>query len=289
MTLAKRIDGKTISAALEADLTQEVATLAPDAGRPPGLAVIIAGADPASELYVKRKIEACGRVGVRSFDFHLPPTATQADVLAVVQQLNDDPNVDGILVQLPLPGGVDSDAILSTIRPDKDVDGFHPINLGNLLIGRPGLTPATPTGVMELLKRYEIPLAGKDAVVIGRSVIVGKPMAMLLTNADATVTLCHSRTRDLADKIRAADLVVAAVGRPHMVTPDMIKPGAVVIDVGTNRLPDGKLAGDVHPDVANVAGWLTPVPGGVGPMTIGILLMNTVKAYRVHIAKPSAV
>ena len=289
MTLATRIDGKIISAALEADLTQEVADLTAQGGRPPGLAVVIAGEDPASELYVKRKIEACKRVGVRSFDFHLPATATQEEVLAVVRKLNDDPDVDGILVQLPLPDGGDSDAILSTIRPDKDVDGFHPINLGNLLIGRPGLTPATPTGVMELLKRYEIPLAGKDAVVVGRSVIVGKPMAMLLTNADATVTLCHSRTRDLADKVRQADLVVAAVGRPYMITPDMIKPGAVVIDVGTNRLPDGKLAGDVHPDVASVAGWLTPVPGGVGPMTIGILLMNTVKAYRMHIAKPSAV
>jgi len=289
MTLAKRIDGKAISAALEADLTQEVAALTPQGGRPPGLAVVIAGEDPASQLYVKRKIEACGRVGVRSFDFHLPQTATQQEVLDLVKRLNEDPAVDGILVQLPLPSGVDPDAVLETIRPDKDVDGFHPTNLGNLLIGRPGLTPATPTGVMELLRRYEIPLAGMDAVVIGRSVIVGKPMAMLLTNADATVTLCHSRTRDLADKVREADLVVAAVGRPHMITPGMIKPGAVVIDVGTNRLPDGKLAGDVHPDVERVAGWLTPVPGGVGPMTIGILLMNTVKAYRVHIATASAV
>lgn len=289
MTLATRIDGKVISAAVEADLTQEVAALTASGGRPPGLAVVIAGADPASELYVKRKIEACKRVGVRSFDYHLPATATQEEVLAIVRKLNDDPNVDGILVQLPLPEGVDTEAVLETIRPDKDVDGFHPINLGNLLIGRPGLTPATPTGVMELLKRYEIPLAGKDAVVIGRSVIVGKPMAMLLTNADATVTLCHSRSRHLAEKVRQADIVVAAVGKPHMVTPEMIKPGAVVIDVGTNRLPDGKLVGDVHPDVASVAGWLTPVPGGVGPMTIGILLMNTVKAYRMHIARPSAV
>jgi methylenetetrahydrofolate dehydrogenase (NADP+)/methenyltetrahydrofolate cyclohydrolase len=289
MTLAQRIDGKAVSAALEADLTREVAELAPAAGRPPGLAVIIAGEDPASALYVKRKIEACGRVGVRSFDFHLAETASQQEVLALVTQLNKDPNVDGILVQLPLPGGVDPETILQTIHPDKDVDGFHPINLGNLLIGRPGLTPATPTGVMELLRRYALSPSGLDAVVVGRSNIVGKPMAMLLTNADATVTLCHSRTRDLAAKVRQADLVVAAVGRPHMITPDMIKPGAIVIDVGTNRLPDGKLAGDVHPDVANVAGWLTPVPGGVGPMTIGILLMNTLKAYRLHIAKPSAV
>ncbi len=289
MTQAQRIDGKAVSAALEADLTREVAELAPAAGRPPGLAVIIAGEDPASALYVKRKIEACGRVGVRSFDFRLPETATQQEVLALVSQLNNDPNVDGILVQLPLPAGVDPETILQTIHPDKDVDGFHPINLGNLLIGRPSLTPATPTGVMELLRRYDLPLSGLDAVVVGRSNIVGKPMAMLLTNADATVTLCHSRTRDLAAKVRQADLVVAAVGRPHMITPAMIKPGAIVIDVGTNRLPDGKLAGDVHPDVANVAGWLTPVPGGVGPMTIGILLMNTLKAYRLHIAKPSAV
>lgn len=289
MPLAKRIDGKAVSAALEADLTQEVARLTQEAGRAPGLAVVIAGADPASELYVKRKIEACKRVGVRSLDFHLPATASQEDVLAIVRQLNDDPTVDGILVQLPLPDGVDPDTILQTIHPDKDVDGFHPQNLGNMLIGRPSLTPATPTGVMELLKRYEIPLSGMDAVVIGRSNIVGKPMAMLLTNADATVTLCHSRTRDLAAKVRGADLVVAAVGRPHMITPDMIKPGAIVIDVGTNRLPDGKLAGDVRPDVEEVAGWLTPVPGGVGPMTIGILLMNTVKAFRMHIATPPAV
>lgn len=289
MTQATRIDGKAISAALEADLVRDAAELTSLGGRPPGLAVIIAGQDPASALYVKRKIQACERVGVRSFDFHLDDDAKPDEVLALVKQLNDDPNVDGILVQLPLPGNMTPEPILEAIRPDKDVDGFHPINLGNLLIGRETLTPATPTGVMELLKRYEIPLAGKDAVVIGRSVIVGKPMAMLLVNADATVTLCHSRTRDLAEKVRRADLVVAAVGRPHMITPDMIKPGAVVIDVGTNRLPDGKLVGDVHPDVAQVAGWLTPVPGGVGPMTIGILLKNTLKAYRMHIAPPSAV
>ncbi len=289
MPLAIRIDGKAVSADLEADLIREVAELTRDANRPPALAVIMAGHDPASDLYVKRKIEACDRVGIRSLAFHLPTTATPKEVLDLVNQLNEDAGVDGILVQLPLPDHVDSDAILQAVSPDKDVDGFHPRNLGNLLIGRPTMTPATPTGVMELLKRYRISVAGMDAVVIGRSNIVGKPMAMLLTNADATVTLCHSRTRDLADKIRRADLVVAAVGRPHMIKPDMIKPGAVVIDVGTNRLPDGKLAGDVHPDVAEVAGWLTPVPGGVGPMTIGILLRNTVKACRLHIAAPSAV
>lgn len=289
MTLAQRIDGKTTSLAVEADLTREVAELTAQAGRAPALAVIIAGADPASALYVKRKIEACQRTGIRSLDFQLPATTTAAELLERIAALNADPTVDGILVQLPLPDGIDSEAILQAVRPDKDVDGFHPTNLGNLLIGREGLTPATPTGVMELLARYGLPVAGQDAVVIGRSTIVGKPMAMLLTNANATVTLCHSRTRDLAAKVRQADLVVAAVGRPHMITAEMIKPGAVVIDVGTNRLADGKLVGDVHPDVEQVAGWLTPVPGGVGPMTIGMLLRNTVKAFRMHIARPSEV
>jgi methylenetetrahydrofolate dehydrogenase (NADP+)/methenyltetrahydrofolate cyclohydrolase len=289
LSLAKRIDGKAVSLAVEADLTREVAQLSAEAGRPPALAVVIAGADPASALYVKRKIEACQRTGIRSLDFQLPASTTEGELLALIAELNADPEVDGILVQLPLPAGIDAETILQAVHPDKDVDGFHPINLGNLLIGRDGLTPATPTGVMELLRRYEIPVAGQDAVVIGRSTIVGKPMAMLLTNANATVTLCHSRTRDLAAKIRQADLVIAAVGRPHMITAEMIKPGAAVIDVGTNRLADGKLVGDVHPDVEGVAGWLTPVPGGVGPMTIGMLLMNTVKAFRMHIASPSEV
>lgn len=268
---ATLIDGKARAAALRAEVATGVAKLA----RAPGLAVVLVGEDPASAVYVRSKGNACREAGMESFEHRLSAETSEADLLALVRQLNDDPAVDGILVQLPLPKHIDANKVIATIDPDKDVDGFHPVNAGRLASGLQGFVPCTPLGSMMLLKDVRGSLSGLDAVVIGRSNIVGKPMAQLLLAESATVTVAHSRTRDLPDLVRRADIVVAAVGQPEMVRGEWIKPGATVIDVGINRV-DGKLVGDVAFDeAAKVAGAITPVPGGVGPMTIACLLANT--------------
>lgn len=285
--MAERIDGKAFAATLRAKVGEHAAQFAAQAGRPAGLAVVLVGEDPASQVYVRSKHKATVEAGMASFEHRLPADTDEATLLALVAQLNADPAVDGILVQLPLPGGIDEQAVIAAISPDKDVDGFHVINAGRLSVGQPGFVPCTPLGCLMLLKDRLGDLSGLEAVVIGRSNIVGKPMAQLLTDANATVTLAHSRTRDLPAVVRRADIVVAAVGRPEMITGDWIKPGACVIDVGINRVPaaeEGKtrLVGDVEFDSAEkVAGSITPVPGGVGPMTIAVLLRNAlVAAYR---------
>jgi methylenetetrahydrofolate dehydrogenase (NADP+)/methenyltetrahydrofolate cyclohydrolase len=247
----------------------------------PGLAVILAGDDPASKVYVRNKTLACEEVGVRSQQIDYPATVTQEELIGRIERLNADPEVHGILVQLPLPKGIDSLRVLEAVAPHKDVDGFHESNLGALLSGRRGVVPCTPAGVMRLIADAGVALAGRHAVVLGRSNIVGKPVALLLLQKDATVTICHSKTGNLAEVCRAADVLVAAVGRAKLVTAAMVKPGACVIDVGVNRLSDGKLAGDVDFDaVKEVAGAITPVPGGVGPMTIAMLLENCVQSCR---------
>jgi methylenetetrahydrofolate dehydrogenase (NADP+)/methenyltetrahydrofolate cyclohydrolase len=269
------MDGKGLAERVRGDVKREVAEIA----RPVGLATVLVGEDPASAVYVRRKQEACREVGIEPFDHVLPVDVSERELLELVAALNQDERVTGILVQLPLPPQIDEDRVIRAIDPIKDVDGFHPMNAGHLLQGSPTLVAATPFGIMELLRTYEIPLVGAQAVVIGRSNIVGKPMALLLLGEHATVTVCHSRTRDLAGIVRRADVVVAAVGHPDTVTREMVKPGATVIDVGINRV-DGKMVGDVAEDVREVAGHLTPVPGGVGPMTIASLLRNTVKAAR---------
>jgi methylenetetrahydrofolate dehydrogenase (NADP+)/methenyltetrahydrofolate cyclohydrolase len=277
---AQLIDGKAIAAQVRAELADLVAAR-PAGYRPPGLAVVQVGEDPASTVYVRNKKQACEAIGMRSIGHDLPETTTQDELMALVARLNQDEAVDGILVQLPLPAHLDKDAILLAIDPAKDVDGLHPYNLGLTLMGQ-GLFPScTPAGVMELLARSGIAAKGRHAVVIGRSNIVGKPMAALLLAADATVTVCHSRTPDLAAVARQADILIAAVGRAGLVTAEMVKPGAVVIDVGTNRNSEGKLVGDVDfAGVSTVASWLTPVPGGVGPMTIAMLMRNTWRSYQ---------
>jgi methylenetetrahydrofolate dehydrogenase (NADP+)/methenyltetrahydrofolate cyclohydrolase len=255
---------------------QRVAALVATGASPPGLEVVLCGDDPASATYVAGKSRASARVGIRSV-VHTPPVSSTTDELvALVERLDADGAVDGILVQLPLPAHVDQDRILDAVAPEKDVDGFHPRNLGLLAEGRPGIAPCTPAGCMELLRRYDVPVRGARAVIVGRSVIVGRPMALLLLNADATVTVCHSRTRDLAAVCREADILVAAVGRAGLIDASFVKPGACVIDVGMNRV-DGRLCGDVdRASVEPVAGWLTPVPRGVGPMTIAMLMRNAV-------------
>jgi len=279
MSAARVIDGAAAAAALRQQLRERVTGMA----RQPGLAVLLVGDDPASAVYVRNKIRACDEAGIVSFAARLPASATEAEVLAVVQRFNADPAVHGILVQLPLPRQVDTNRVLAAVAPAKDVDGFGIESQGALMAGQPGLRPCTPAGVMHLLQQTGIPLRGARAVVLGRSTIVGKPMAMLLLQADATVTVCHSGTRELSAIAREADVLVAAIGRPRFVTADMVKPGAVVIDVGINRDPaTGKLCGDVDYDAVRdaigPAGAITPVPGGVGPMTIAILLANTVQA-----------
>ncbi len=278
------LDGKATAQQLQAELTERVKILTARWGRPPGLAVLMAGDNPASAVYVRNKEQACTRIGIASFGRHFPASVTQAELSQVIQELNADDRVDGILVQLPLPDHLDAIALLYQIDPDKDADGLHPLNLGRLVRGEPGLRSCTPAGVMYLLEKYQIPIAGKHAVVIGRSILVGKPMALMLLAANATVTMAHSRTPDLAGVIRTADIVVAAVGVPHLVTADMVKPGAVVVDVGMNRIttPENtsRLVGDVDYDsVQAIASHITPVPGGVGPMTVSLLLSNTVWSY----------
>lgn len=269
------MDGKGLAARVRAEVAQEVEKI----GRPIGLATVLVGEDPASAVYVRRKREACEEVGIESFHHELSDDVSEERLLGLVDELNADERVTGILVQLPLPQQIDEDRVIRAISPTKDVDGFHPVSAGYLLQGRPTFVAATPSGVLELLRAYEIPLTGARAVVVGRSNIVGKPMSLLLLAEHATVTICHSRTRDLAGVVREADVIVAAVGRPETVTAEMVKPGATVIDVGINRV-DGKMVGDVAEDVWEVAGHLTPVPGGVGPMTIASLLRNTVRAAR---------
>lgn len=273
--MANLIDGKRISAEVRAELAEDVKALC-DAGVEPCLAVIIVGDNPASRIYVNNKKKACAEVGIRSEEIALPANTTQEELLACIKELNEREDVDGILCQLPLPSPLDDKAVIAAIDPGKDVDAFHAENVGHIMIGDFSFLPCTPAGVMELLHRSDISVAGKECVVIGRSNIVGKPMAMLLLHENATVTICHSRTADLAAICRRADILVSAVGRADFVTPDMVKPGAVVIDVGMNRNTAGKLCGDVADGVDEVAGFLTPVPGGVGPMTIAMLLKNTV-------------
>jgi methylenetetrahydrofolate dehydrogenase (NADP+) / methenyltetrahydrofolate cyclohydrolase len=272
---ATLMDGKALAARVRADVAREVAEL----DQPVGLATVLVGEDPASAIYVSNKEKACVEAGIQAFHHGPRADISEDELLGLVAELNADEHVTGILVQLPLPPQIDEDLVIRSIDPVKDVDGFHPLNAGFLLLGRPTLPPATPAGILELLREYEIELQGADAVVIGRSNIVGKPISLLLLAEHATVTITHSRTTNLAERVRAADIVIAAVGRAATVTAEMVKPGATVIDVGINRVDD-KVVGDVAPDVAEVAGHLTPVPGGVGPMTIAMLLRNTVHAAR---------
>lgn len=275
---AKIIDGKSLAAELRNSLKSAVASLAARGARP-GLAAILAGDDPASRVYVRNKARACEETGLHSEIHEFPDSVAESALLDCVARLNADPRVHGILAQLPLPRGIDPNRVLAAISPAKDVDGFHAMNLGALVQGRPGFVPGTPGGVMRLLEHAGVPLAGQQAVIVGRSTIVGKPLALLLLQKDATVTICHSRTRDLASVTRQADILIAAVGRPKLITAPMVKSGACVIDVGINRMADGKLAGDVDfAAVREIAGSITPVPGGVGPMTIAMLIVNTVRA-----------
>jgi len=297
------LDGTRIAHDIRNEVAAEVKAMAA-AGVRPGLAVVLVGHNPASEIYVRGKGKACEEVGIYSEKLTPPESATTAELLALIENLNHRDEIDGILVQLPLPVQVDAKKVLLAVDPAKDVDGFHPMNVGFLSTQRPGLVPCTPAGIMEILKRSQIPIAGREAVVVGRSDIVGKPVAMLLTNANATVTICHSKTCDLPGVCRRADILVAAIGRAGMIKQDFVKPGATVIDVGMNTVTDAAefrrlfagnarreeafrkrgsvLIGDVHPEVAEIAGAITPVPGGVGPLTIAMLMFNTVKAARMR-------
>ncbi len=282
---ARIIDGKKVAQAVRQEVAGSAAALRAR-GVVPGLAVVLVGEDPASQVYVRNKEKAAREAGVEPFDHHLPATTTQRELLDLVARLNADPTVDGILVQLPLPKGLDATAVIEAISPDKDVDGFHPASVGRLWSGLPGFVPCTPLGVMRLLADAGVKPDGLDAVVIGRSNIVGKPMSALLVAASATVTVCHSKTRDLPSVVRRADIVVAAIGRPEFVRGEWIKPGAVVIDVGMNRLDGGKLVGDVEfAAAAERASAITPVPGGVGPMTIAMLLQNTMNSAKRRAAR----
>jgi methylenetetrahydrofolate dehydrogenase (NADP+) / methenyltetrahydrofolate cyclohydrolase len=297
------LDGTTIAQQIRSEASAEVKIMA-SAGVRPGLAVVLVGHNPASEIYVRGKVKACQEVGISSEQLTPPESLTTDELLAVVDDLNRRDDIDGILVQLPLPSQVDSKKVLLAVDPAKDVDGFHPMNIGFLSTQRPGLVPCTPAGVLEILKRSNILIAGQEAVVVGRSDIVGKPAAMLLLNANATVTVCHSKTRDLPGVCRRADILVAAIGRSGMITREFVKPGATVIDVGMNQITDpdefrkffagnekrevsfkkrgSTLIGDVHPEVTEIAGAITPVPGGVGPLTIAMLMFNTVKAAKMR-------
>ena len=297
------LDGTRIAQDIRGEVAAEVKTMVA-AGVRPGLAVVLVGHNPASEIYVRGKVKACEEVGIYSEQLTPPESATTAELLGVIEGLNRRDEIDGILVQLPLPAHVDAKKVLLAVDPAKDVDGFHPMNVGFLSTQRPGLVPCTPAGVIEILKRSQIPIAGREAVVVGRSDIVGKPAAMLLLNANATVTICHSKTHDPPGVCRRADILIAAIGRAGMITRDFVKPGATVIDVGMNTVTDATefqrffagnakreegfrkrgstLMGDVHPEVAELAGAMTPVPGGVGPLTIAMLMFNTVKAAKMR-------
>lgn len=277
---AQTLDGKALAQTVRHELTQTIAKHLASGGVKPGLAVLLVGDDPASQVYVRNKVKACAEVGMASTLLHLPANTTQHALLQHIEQLNQDPLVHGVLVQLPLPPQLDEALVMAAIDPTKDVDGFHVANAGALLLGQPGFWPCTPHGCMRMLDSIDgmQSLRGKHAVVVGRSHIVGKPLALMLLARDATVTICHSGTPNLAAQTRQADVLVAAVGRAGLITQDMVQPGAVVLDVGINRNAQGKLCGDVAPEVAQVAGYLSPVPGGVGPMTIAMLLHNTVQA-----------
>ncbi|MEG4854569.1 bifunctional methylenetetrahydrofolate dehydrogenase/methenyltetrahydrofolate cyclohydrolase FolD [Microcoleus sp. B5-D4] len=281
---AQILDGKALATKIQSELSDRVRALQAQKGRPPGLAVLMVGDNPASAAYVRNKERACAKVGIASFGQHYPANATQAELELAIRALNEDDRVDGILVQLPLPEHLDAISLLYQIAPDKDADGLHPVNLGRLVRGEEGLRSCTPAGVMRLLQEYQIDLKGKNAVVLGRSILVGKPMALMLLEADCTVTVAHSRTKNLESITNQADILIAAVGRTEMITANMVKPGSVVIDVGINRVvnPDGtsRLAGDVDFNaVKKVAEFITPVPGGIGPMTVAMLLENTVSSY----------
>lgn len=300
---ARILDGIQIANQIKAEVAAEVRAMA-EAGLRPGLAAVLAGENPASEIYVRNKIKSCEALGIYS-ERHTPPdSVTTEELLDLVRSLNQREEIDGILVQLPLPKQVDSKAVLLEVSPEKDVDGFHPVNVGNLSTQRPGLVPCTPSGIIEILKRSDIPIIGAEAVVVGRSDIVGKPVAMLLLNNHATVTVCHSKTRDLPGVCRRAEILVAAMGKPGFITRDSVRPGATVIDVGINKITaraefdryftgnakrerefaakGSTLVGDVHPEVAEIAGAITPVPGGVGPLTIAMLMANTVRAAKLR-------
>lgn len=281
---AQILDGKALATKIQSELSDRVRALQSLIGRPPGLAVLMVGDNPASAAYVRNKERACAKVGIASFGQHYPANATQAELELAIHALNEDSRVDGILVQLPLPEHLDAISLLYQIAPDKDADGLHPLNLGRLVRSEEGLRSCTPAGVMRLLQEYQIDLKGKNAVVLGRSILVGKPMALMLLEADCTVTVAHSRSQNLESITNQADILIAAVGRTEIIAANMVKPGAVVIDVGINRVvnPDGtsRLAGDVDFDaVKTVAGFITPVPGGIGPMTVAMLLANTVSSY----------
>ena len=275
------IDGKKTSDIIKSEIADETAKLKLEAGVVPGLAVVIVGQDPASQVYVRNKCLACERVGFYSEKYEMAADTTEDELIDLINKLNNDEQIHGILVQLPLPKHIDVERVLLTIKPEKDVDAFHPYNTGKIMQGKYDFLPCTPAGGMELLRRYNVDISGKHCVVIGRSDIVGKPMAMLLLQANGTVTICHSRTKNLGELCASADIVVAAVGKPNFVTADMVKEGAVVVDVGINRLDNGKLCGDVkYDEVAEKASSITPVPGGVGPMTIAMLMKNTLTAAK---------
>ncbi len=282
-TESKILDGKALAKKIKSELKEQIAVLEPKIGRPPGLAVLMVGDNPASAVYVRNKEKSCAKVGIASFGRHFPESTTQETLEQEILKLNQDDRVDGILVQLPLPKHLDSVGLLLKIDPNKDADGLHPTNLGRLVRSETGLRSCTPAGVMKLLEEYQIAIAGKKAVVVGRSILVGKPLALMLLEQNATVTIGHSRTQDLAAVCREADILVAAVGKPELITAAMVKRDAVVIDVGINRIEDGdksRLVGDVNFDsVAEVASYITPVPGGIGPMTVAMLLQNTVLSY----------
>ncbi len=282
--VAQILDGKALAQQIQANLAQQIAQLQAQQGRSPGLAVLMVGDNPASAAYVRNKEKACTQLGITSFGQHFPSETTQVELEAVIHQLNQNPQVDGILVQLPVPDHIDAVALLNQIDPDKDADGLHPVNLGRLVRGERGLRSCTPAGVMRILQAYGLSPRGKQAVIVGRSILVGKPQALMLLEADATVTIAHSKTPDLAAVTRTADILVTAIGRPEVITPEFVKPGAVVIDVGINRVTPktGKpyLTGDVaYEAVRSIASYLTPVPGGVGPMTVTMLMSNTVDSY----------
>lgn len=277
--MAKIIDGKEISAQIRAEISKKVKEYNSKIGNLPGLAVVIVGENPASQVYVRNKKKACEQVGFNSWVYEMPESTTQEELNSLIDKLNEDNAVHGILVQLPLPKHLDEEQVILRIRPDKDVDAFHPYNVGRITIGNPKFLPCTPAGIMELLHRSNIEISGKECVVVGRSNIVGKPMALLLLAENGTVTVCHSKTKDLKEVCRRADILVVAIGKADCVTADMVKEGAVVIDVGMNRNAEGKLTGDVDfKSVSEVASYITPVPGGVGPMTITMLLQNTLRA-----------
>lgn len=278
------LDGKALAQKIQLELKEQITQLKPKIGRPPGLAVLMVGDNPASAVYVRNKEKACQKVGIASMGQHFPENTTQQELEQAIERLNQDDRVDGILVQLPLPPHLDSIALLHCIDPDKDADGLHPVNLGKLVRAEAGLRSCTPAGVMRLLQEYDLSLEGKQAVVIGRSILVGKPIALMLLEQNATVTMAHSRTQDLSAVCREADIMIAAVGKAEMITQEMIKPGAIVVDVGINRVDLGsgksKLVGDVaFESVSKVASYITPVPGGIGPMTVAMLLSNTVESY----------